>query len=541
MPALMTPDEVRATILQRSIDRISVMRSRPKITLYDKNWQNPVPILGEVSASFEEKLNDTGEGNLLLFGNHKVREWIIEELGDEEDLHIRVQMHGKEWTGKASVITNRGDDKGFEFIEVKFLHEYEHVKKIVCFSNPLLPAELQYPKLFAFAGPSIFGIKTLMFLNLLRRFGPLWALPENIFDPSSWVANLNPANWPIVVLPGEFFTDTSMWSVISTRFGNLHDVIAPTLADAGLQLVVKRWFPGMPQPAPDHFILTKPTLTLDVVDKSGYRGPTGTVLDGLLHLVTNIADDLINEVVTELTGVETPPEYLLSGFLGTNPKRPFVTWRNAHRTGLSGIGDWQANVHKALAGAIVTGGHSPDWVNAGLKLIANAILGYIGAMFGNAGLALGIFDSQIEDVVLAFHRIANPLRQARMGTLGPGYGEYWESTGGTGFSLSALQAIRTGFDRTKAYRSYKISVRNGAPWLVGRHFDLGDRTAAEVGKRGNYYIDHVFALKASWDRGKDLTWDISIGDDGAEDAPGAMLARQVAQIKGLVQAIGVSS
>ncbi|MGW6376218.1 Gp37-like protein [Rhodococcus sp. NPDC055112] len=541
MPPLMSCDEVRATITQRTIDRVAIMRSRPKLTLYDKNWENPVPLVGEIQASFEEKLNDTGEGNLTLFGNHATREWLIEELDDEEDVHIRVEMHGKEWTGKASTITNRGDERGFEFIEIKFLHEYEHVKKIICYSNPLLPAELQYPKLWAFAGPSIFGIKTLMFLNLMRRFGPLWALPENIFDPASWAGNLNPANWPIVVMPGKFLTDTSMWSVLSTRFGNLHDVIAPTLSDAGLQVVVKRWFPGMPQPAPQHFILTKTTLVIDVVDKSGYRGLTGTVLDGLMHLVTNIADDLINEVVTELTNVPNPEEYSLSGFLGTKPSHPFVTWRNAQRTGLTGIGAWQATVHKALAGAIVTGGHSPDWVNAGLKLIANAILGYIGAMFGNAGLALGIFDSQIEDVVLAFHRVPNPIRQHKMGIRGPGYGEYWESTGGTGFSLSALQAIRTGFDRTKAYRSYKISVRNGAPWWVGRHFDLGDRTAVEVGKRGSYYIDHVYALKVSWDRQHDPRFDISIGNDGAEDMPGAMLARQVAQVKSIIQAIGVSS
>ncbi|WP_139812888.1 hypothetical protein [Prescottella equi] len=541
MPPLMTCDEVRSSIRQRTIDRVSLQRARPKIWLYDKNWENPVPIIGEVAASFEEKLNDSGEGSLTLFGNHMIREWVIEELEDEEDLHIRVQMAGKEWTGKATGIGNRGDEKGFEWIEIKFIHEYEHIKKITCYSNPLLPAELQYPKMFVFAGPSILGIKSLIFLNLLRRFGPLWALPENLFDPASWLANLNPANWPIVVLPGKFIGDTSMWQVISTRFGNLHDVIAPALMDAGLQVVVKRWFPGMPQPAPTHFTLTKPTLTIDVVDKSGYRGLTGTVFDGLQHLVTNIAEDLINEVVTELTGKPLPDEYGQPGFFGSLRDDPFVTWRNAQRTGLTGIGTWQAWVHKATASAIVTGGHSPDWVNAGLKLIANAILGYIGAIFSNAGLALGIFDSQIEDVVLAFHRVANPLRQQRMGINGPPFGEYWESTGGTGFSLSALQAVRTGFARTAAYRSYKVSVRDGAPWWVGKHFDLGDRTAVEVGRRGKYYIDHVFGLKVSWDREKDPRWDISIGDDGAEDMPGAMLARQVAQVKGMVQALGVSS
>lgn len=532
--------DVRKELMQASITRIQEMRQPPRCWLYDRDWSESsrVPLFGIVRASFEEKFNDTGEGTVRLQGKHKLREWLIEELDMWEDLHIRVDMAGWRWTGKAATITDSADNNGLEYIDLKFLHEYEHVKKIICYCNPLLPAELQYPKIWAFAGPSVFGVKTLFFLNLMRRFALPWTLSDNIFNPASWLANLNPANWPIVVKPGNFLTDGSMWSVLSTRFGNAHDVIAPTLSDSGCQVLAQRWFPGDPQPAPAHMTLTQSTLVLDVVDKSGYKGLTGSVLDGLIHFITNVADDMINEVATELAA-PNPEEYSLSGWLGTKPDRPWVAWRNAQRTGLSGISEWQATVHKALAGAIVTGGHSPDWVNAGMKLLANAILGYIGLIFGNPGLTLGIFDSQVEDVVLAFHRVPNPLRMAKMGR--NAYGEYWESSGGTGFSLSALQAIRTGFDRTKAYRSYKVTTVNGAPYWVGRHFTTGDRVAAEVGKRGNYYIDHVYALKLSLDRDQDPRFDISIGSDGAEDQPGAMLARQIAQVRGIVQAIGVSS
>ncbi|MRH85990.1 hypothetical protein GFY24_00670 [Nocardia sp. SYP-A9097] len=541
MPPLMSCDEVRSSILQNSIARLEEMRRPARITLWDKNWENPVRLFGVVSASFEERLNETGEGALVIQASSKLYRLLIEDLGDYEDLHISADMSGKRWSGKCATITEGQKSGEVAHIELKFLHEYEHVKKIVCFANPLLPPELQAPKMFAFVGPSVFGAKTLLFLNLLRRFAPLWALPEDIFNPENWLANLDPNNWPIVVMPdaGLLF-DTSMWSVISTRFGNAHDVLAPTLSDAGLQLLVRRWLPGDPQPAPDHMTLTKPTLLLDVVDKSGYRGLTGTAIDGLIHYVTAVADDLINEVATAV-GIPDAPQYAVSGFLGTAPQRPWVAWRNATRTGISGIGEWQATVHKALAGAIVTGGHSPDWVNTGLKLLANGLLGYIGAIFGNPGLTLGIFDSQIEDVVLAFHRVGNPIRIADMGIRGPAYGEYWESTGGTGFSLSALQAIRTGFDRTKAYRSYKVSVQNGMPYWVGRHFDIGDRVAAEVGRDGRWYIDHVYALKYVINRNDVAHWEISIGDDKAEDDAAAMLARHVAQIKSLVQMIGVSS
>lgn len=539
MPPLMTAAEVRSQLVQTSIQRIAEMRKPPKIVLYDKNWQNPLPLFGVVRAEFEERLNETGEGQLTLQANNKLYQLIVEDLGLWEDLHIVVDMSGKRWSGKCATIADT-DSGGLGHIELKFLHEYEHVKKITCFSNPVLPPELQVPKLYAFLGPSVFGAKTLLFLNLLRRFAPLWALPEDLFNPGNWAANLNPANWPIVVMPGAFLTDTSMWSVFSTRFGNAHDVLAPTLSDAGLQLVARRWLPGDPQPAPAHFILTEPTLVLDVIDKSGYRGLTGTAIDGLIHYITAVADDLINEVANEI-GIPDAPEYGLSGFMGTAPQRPWVAWRGARRTGLSGIGQWQSTVHKALAGAIVTGGHSPDWVNTGLKLLANALLGYIGAIFGNPGLTLGIFDTALEDILLAFHRVGNPIRFSQMGIRGPAYGEYWESSGGTGASLSALQAIRAGFDRTKAYRSYKVTVVNGAPYWVGRHFDVGDRVAAEVGRNGRWYVDHVFALKLTIDRDSGARWTVSIGDDRGQDQPGAMLARHIAQLKGVIQQIGVSS
>lgn len=540
MPPLMTASEVRSSLIQSSIQRVSEMRRPARMTLWDKNWENPLPLFGVVSASFEERLNETGEGALIVQTTNKLYRNLVEELELYEDLHITADISGKRWSGKLASLTEVEKAGQIGHLELKFLHEYEHVKKIICYANPLLPPEFQYPKLYAFVGPSAFGAKTLLFLNLLRRFAPLWALPEDIFNPASWFENLNPDNWPIVIMPGSLLFDTSMWSVISTRFGNAHDVLAPTLADAGLQLVVRRWLPGDPQPAPDHMHLTKPTLLVDVINKSGYRGLTGTAIDGLINYVVSVADDLINDVAEAVTATEVP-DYLIGGWLGTAPQRPWVAWRNARRTGLSGIGEWQATVHKALAGAIVTGGHSPDWVNTGLKLLANGILGYIGAIFGNPGLTLGILDSQVEDVVLAFHRVGNPIRFSQMGIRGPAYGEYWESTGGTGFSLSALQAIRAGFDRTKAYRSYKVSVQNGMPYWVGRHFDVGDRVAAEVGRNGHWYIDHVYALKYVISRDQAAHWEISIGDDRAEDDPSSMLARHIAQVKSLVQAIGVSS
>jgi hypothetical protein len=535
---MLTCDDVRNELLREQYNFVKQSRQRPFIRIWNKNWELKSVLFGEIDASFEEKLNETGTGTLTLFGKHKLQNWLISELKQEEDVHITVDTGYKRWSGKAQTITYKGDDKGFTFIVLEFLHEYEHMKKVVCYSNPLLPPEFQYPKIYMWAGPSIFGIKTMIFLNLMRRFLPLWALPEDIFDPASWLANLNPANWPIICIPGDFFGDTSAWTVMTTRFGNLHDVITPVLKDAGLQVIAQRWLPGDPQPASTHFNLTQPTLVIDVVDKSGFRGPTGTVVDGLLKTVSTILSDGVSEI-QQVYGQTPSPNYQNPTFFGTVQDSPWVSWRNGMRTGLSGIQTWEMTIHKALACSVVTGGKSPGWVNNGIKLLLNGVLGYIGALIGNPGLALGIFDDQVEDVVLAFHKVTNPIRADLMGS--NRYGEHWAEGANTGFSLSALQAIRNGFWDTRAYTSFKVSVINGAPYWVGRHFDLGDRVSAEIGDTGILYVDQVYVLKLTWSRTQDPQWEITIGSGQAEEPPGSILSRQLAQVRAIVQGLGVDS
>ncbi|WP_141216684.1 MULTISPECIES: Gp37-like protein [Nocardiaceae] len=541
-PTMLNCDQVRAEIEAMEKQFHEQMRKPAQCDIFDGNWtwDTRQHVVGEISGSAEEILNDTGSAEIKMFGSHKLADWIDDELDDDEDVHVRIIVSGVQWTGIVQDIVEQGTEDGQEFFILKFISEYEHMKRVVCYCNPFFPAEFQFPKLYAYAGPAVTGVKTLLFLNLLRRFAPLWALPENLFDPGSWLSNLIPSNWPIVVLPGNVLTDTSMWTVLSTRMGMFHDVVAPTLSDAQLRIVLKRWFPGDPQPAPGHFTLTQSTLTVDVIDQSGYCGPSGTLLDGLLHFSKTVADDLINEVSTLFSYNVNQPEYDLTGFLGTI-KEPWVAFRKSHQTGASGIQSWERHRLKANASIVVTGGHSPDWVNTGLKLLVNGILGYIGAMFGNPGLTLGLFDSVVEDVVLAFHRAGNPFRQAKMGLRGPPLGEVFESSGGTGFSLSALQAIRVGMWRSRPMQTYKFTVRNGAPYWVGRHFDLGDRVAFEYGRRNKLHTERVASRKCTWDRGTDADWTVAVGDDKPIDAPSAILARQAEQIRGVLQAVGVSS
>ena len=494
----LTPDLVRAKLLARAQHEKIEATERPRVRVWDKNWNYVAEFYGEISASSARKAYDTGAGSISCYADHPLRKWMTEELNLEEDIHFTIDDQYSRWSGKVATLSVKSNDAGRDILEIGLLDEYEHVKKIICFSNPFLPAEFQFPKLWMYIGPAINGAKSMLFLNLLRRFAPLWTVPENIWQPGSWLSNLDPNNWPIVVKPSDILTDTSMWQVFQTRFGNVHDVLTPMMQDAGVMITYERWLPGDPQPAPSHFHLTRPTLVLDVVDKSGVRGPSGSIFDGLLSFASRIADDGVQEIVEAVNPGNPPADYREHGYFGTRNEFPWVFFESSMRTGLSGISAYEMTIHKPLATVIVTGGKSPGWVNSGIKLMLNFALGYIGMLFGNPSLGIGIFDEYVEDVVLAFHRIPLTFRQMRMGR--GQYGEHWEPNNGTGFSLAAIDAFRQGQWKTRAYTSFNVTVRNGAPYWFGKHMVVGDRVAAEIGDSGRLYLDQITEATMSWSR-----------------------------------------
>lgn len=524
-------DDVRDVILQRKKEDREDRLKRPVLCVRDEAWEPVCYLRGELAASFEEIANDTGEGEFTIPASHLLTAWLLAPENALKDVHITVETTYKRWGGKCDYIQRVTKAGELAAVRVHFLHDYNRAKKITCYANPAFPAEIQTPKAMPWAGPSITGVNTYGISNNWRINTGIWQIPANIFDPAQWLPNFNVSDWWTHFVPVNPLTDTSKWSVMSSRFANFHDLVSPTLADAQLHLSVTRWLPGDPQPAPAYFTLEHSARVFKVLDKSGYRGPTGTLVDGLLNLVGTTAEDYINELIT-LAARPNIPEYKLPGWFGTAAAAPFVVFPEGK---YSRIASSEMTIHKAMAYAMVTGGRSPQWVNSAAKLAANAALGYLGAFIGNPGLALGVFDFLIEDVLLAFHRIANMQLKAQMGP--DADPEAWVQGPGVGFTLSTLQAIRTGFWDNRGYTSYKAEIEDGAPWRVGKHFDLGDRIAFEIS--GQLYVDNVRSLKLAWDRTSAPTWQISIGDDSAEEEPAAKLMRYKEQIFTLLQQAGV--
>lgn len=516
----------------------------PVVEVYDKDW-SPITVLnGPVKGSVEDTVNDAGEGNIVMLGDNPVARWMADDVDEESDVHLRVTQGANVWTGKAQYIDEEMLDSGIELVTWIGLHDYQHAKKVYCYPNPWFPVQLQWPKIYIWYGPVDTGILQLLFINLIRRYESGFLPFPDMFGVNSY-RRLRIDDWAQVVDPRGLGIgrDTSVHAIIVTRMGQFHEVVKPLLEDAGKRLVAKRWLPGDPQPFPEYQTLRLPTLIWSIEDVGGVRGQTGSLLGGFVALLKTIASDGVTET-TQAVPYEPPIEYRETGRWGTKVASPAVVfyrqqrWTAIEGSGQVGVRKWKRRIHKALAHAILTGGKSPGWVNSGIKMLVNAALGWIGMIFMNPGLTLGILDDQVENVVLAFARWNFAGRGEKMGR--DRYGEYWETSGSTGFSLSTIAAIRAGAHATRPYTSYELEIVNAAPYIVGLHFDLGDPVSAEIGRTGLLYTDQLRTKRIDFDA-KSVGVALSIGVDSESKTASARLGRILESVKQVTQNLSVQS
>lgn len=512
---------------------------RPWVRVWDKNGNLRGELAGEIEASFEELLNDAGDGQIVLPAEHPLAQWSL-NLPVEELFSVTVEdptlprPWDTRWSGISTSVELDVDDDDQQTVRWQLVHDYVQLKHVICWSNPLAPIQLQWPKSAILAGPAETTIKTFLLLNLWRIYSGGWKLPDPLFDPEAWRSRftmMETKKWPIFVLPAPpLARDTTPWTVLASRFSNFHDLVADTLSDGQLRLKVWRWLPGDPQPT-STAVLTEPTVCVDIVEQSGATDVTGTLIDGLVKWTKQLGDGGIEDVWSRVLDPSLPT----TGRHDDYEELP--VYRDSEHTGIGAVPGAGMTVTKPTSWQVVHGGKSPDWVNSGAKLVVNAALGWLGMLIGNPSLGIGVFDDQITDVVLAFGQKRSERRWQAMGRFGPP--EHWVASGSTGFSLSGLQARRIGMHDTRGHIAYHASVDDGAPYRVGRHFWLGDRVGVEIA--GTIWVSRVTAARRSWSRDKDSAWEISIGEDQGIELPEARLLKKLERIGSVIQAIGVDA
>ena len=560
-------------------------QQRPLFRLADKNLGLVGELTGEMSAEFEELMQDSGAARYVVRYDNWLVDYIVNLTRVEEDLHLIIDKNPskpddarRRWAGKIHTVNIARHADGTSTVEMLAISNREHSKRLLYAANPIFPPEVQLPKMWILPGP----IRTVLFMsgmiNLARLFVPGLSFITNIFNPASWLDplnadalhQLNPLSWPIQIAFVNPALDTSSWTVLGATWTDWHSATTDMLKDAGVMmrcytyLVGDSWNPydelnalfglsHLTQLANVVAVPTRNCIVFRYEDKSGHTGPTGTAIDGLLDVIGVTLDDLLSTTLIDAgTGLslDGQPVFEVGGnnypvfesLLGLAPPVPKVIWREGQFTSMV---EAVHTLHKGSPRTVMTGGRSPTLVNEaqtfgiryGLSQLSTMINAAIGTMVNTAwevpatpGLE-NLYQGQLDNVLLAWERWTDPLRAIWNGDLS--YQEYFERGSSTAYTLAGFMTLRTALWKTKSFQGFKAVVRNGHPWTIDEDTELGDRNAFEFD--GVLYVDQIYGSKTGFDRQSGVKATLTIGDDKAKADP---LDRTMRALQSLYTVVG---
>ncbi|MEI6376146.1 MAG: hypothetical protein WCO97_03025 [bacterium] len=574
-------------------------RQRPLVRLRDKNMDPIADLTGELSMAVEELMSDSGQMNCALTASSYLMDHVVNNTKIHEDLHIVVDPIPSapdwrtRWGGKVTGINVSHKADGTKTLEFQAISNREHSKHLLFGAAPYFPPEFQLPRMWTMPGPTRSVLAMSMFINLARIHMPGFSTLTNIFNPAAWINplspdaifNLTPLNWPLQIAYVNPLLDQSRWTVLGAQWTDWHSSMADMLKDSGTIFRAYTWLTedkdsphteltaaiDMAQIIPDVGqstaemldSLTRPTrncVVFSLEDKSGRAGPTGTAFDGLASVFAVTLDDMISEVLVDgntgqtlngqpLVDVNgTTP--IFASMLGVESQRPGAIWWEGQ---YSGILESNHRLHKAPEKTTMVGSKSPAVVNQaqtfGIKYGLAQLSEQINYAFGldasatpsNLGLVTPttpgleeLYQGQLDNVLLAWQRYTDPSRALWTGDMG--FNEHLERGGsGTAYTMSAIQDLRKGNFKTRAFHGFTTKVINGRPWMVDVDVALGDRCGFE--QDGVIYVDQITAVKREWDRTKPVTVSMSIGDDSDREDPAERGMRVLQSVWSMVAAV----
>lgn len=573
---------------KREAARLAPVHTR----LWDGDYNLRGQVAGERSGEYEFIENDVGTASLQLPVGHYLAKWVMDHRGRQKrNVHVTFDKQGSRWAGRMSHYRVVRTKEGDAYLEIIFLHDMEELKHIICWSNPFLRPEFQFPKLWIIFGPAKWCLLMTLFVNILRLETSLWTLPDNPLDISEWMGpSFWPGNWRNIVKPFPLIGDNSNLTVVFSRFKPFYDVAKRVLEDAQLSMTCRRYLHGEdPHPFSDlqgelnNFVmedlfslipLRHGCLVWDIVDRSGWGTETafgGSLLTGLIRAMVNLSSDGLTEGVDVFTGDPTfPGEYYVPTYFGTSPRAPWVVFEEGHYTGIESS---EFIYYEATDTSVVMGGHSMPGVNEGISTGINMAGDFLTSLInssiapaGPVGGAIdfpplgGIMDAVAkvfyEDVIAAFMEFPT-LRAAELSLPISGlenvltglgdfhYYEGWADGADRAFTISALAAARAKIWKTRARTAHTIKVSDAAPYYLGDNgqgdFWLGDRIATSVlgyPVPDQLFVERVNKIKYKWDKDGPSGWTLDVGYREPAD-PMLKSFEMIRDINGALSQLGV--
>ncbi|QIS16406.1 phage tail protein [Nocardia arthritidis] len=535
--------EYAAIVARLEANRIKRLRP-PLIRLWDGNWVLRGQVAHTYSGSFQEIDSETGTGKIEMPEDYYLSKWVIDhDSRSTKNIHVTVDKDGVRWSGRMDSYEIDKSANGHTVVRVLFKHDYEELKHIICWSNPFLLAEIQFPRLWIMFGPAKWALKLTLLLNIMRLESSLWMLPDDPLDPKQWF-NFDQSTWSMVVKPLKIQDDNSPFAVVHSRFKDFHTVAKRILADGQLTPTFRRYLDGDDPPWPGAK-LKHGCLVIDIEDKSGWITGTsfgGDLFTGLVRAATNIAGDGMTEGTRIIDDPAFPDEYYQPGWKGTLPSAPGIVYRETKHNGIVSSG---FIARPATDVQVVTGGHSMPGVNELISAAIQMAGDMIAMMIGVppvGGAADALLKPLYNDTVLAWMAWKSPARAQQLGW--SHYKEGLASAGDKAYTLSALISLRAKLWATREQFSHRVQIADGAPWLVGQrgkgHFYVGDRigTTVKGAPKGKIYVERVSEATLSWSREKSPSWMITVGHREERD-PVVKALEMIQELFGIAHDLGV--
>ncbi|MFD3594265.1 hypothetical protein ACFWU5_16175 [Nocardia sp. NPDC058640] len=330
----------------------------------------------EYSASFTWLDNEVGPGLTEIPLDDPLAKWIWQvsariNRGEKRNVHITVDKDGARWSGRIHDHTVEKREDGSRVLVVRWLHDVSILEYYLAWCNPFLPDFVQFPRVFFLAGPSIWALKTALFLNVMREQDNWWGLPDDPMDQNASAPGMG--NWSVVVKPTTFAEDMlagTLWSVPNSRFKRWVDMAKDILEDAELSIQVRRFIAADDEQPIDGQTLRNGALVVDIVDKSGYYTDTSNGGDpflGLKRTVAKFTEDFIDPIIEDIVDPAIPGSYKIPGLRLTDKSCPYVIYLEGEETGIESS---KFMFTPSTAVQVVAGGHSFPFVN---ELISAAI------------------------------------------------------------------------------------------------------------------------------------------------------------------------
>lgn len=537
---------VQAARMAAEIEDAAVSDTKIVVTIYDKFYR-PIAESGDyLSLACSFPRNQVESGKLELKRSDPLAEVALS--CHENTVPVTIELGHLMWSGRVKVAHDNFNmpEKG-DYVECELEGDYAWLLKILAWPNFLLPIQVQFPPRGVAIGPAISCLKFVLATQAFRLQSGLWDLINNLgslnFDWRSWfgtflmqdVGDDGPGlddvfrmlRTPVYVVPTNPLTDTSPFISINWRMDKVGTVFEQHVKDNGLMVEVKLWRPGDPQPANDPllvlFPLTVPTIIVDIKDRMGIVGPTGTFLDGVLRVLVDMEGSLFGEILNPFlnpNGEYAPEGWNIAPLVGVHFVSPWVIFNADHPLGgISG----RLSHHHPESWRVIIGGKSPKWMNDLINATMSWILDMVMIVIGISGVPSNLFDGLFNDVLLAFQLADNFTRRVKLGPYG--YPETFVPTGHAPYNIDAVFAMKREMWNTRGYISGQATFRNGSPYEVGR--DLFPGGLATIIRNGKLYTDYVENIIVSDTREERAEVYVQIGDGQQEEAPVVKLQRKI--------------